>query len=60
MTEIVSPSCQSVYIWNELQCGNGGHIWDPDLEAGRQRLLIWILRHSGHEKLMPRQGGTHL
>jgi hypothetical protein len=28
-------------IWNELQSRNGGHTCDPDLEAGRHRLLIF-------------------
>ena len=35
--------CQLDYIWNELQSRNGGHTCDPDLEAGRFRLLTWIL-----------------
>ena len=29
------------------------HTCDPDLEAGRHRLLVWILRNSGHESLHP-------
>jgi hypothetical protein len=33
------------YILNELQSRNGEHSYDTDLEAGRHRLLIWILRH---------------
>jgi hypothetical protein len=47
-------------IWNELQSTNGGHTCDPNFEAGKHRLLIWILRYSGHEEVRPRQGGTHL
>ena len=31
--------CQLDYIWNELQSRNGGHTCDPDLEAGRHKLL---------------------
>jgi hypothetical protein len=34
------PSCQLDYIWNELQSRNGGHTYNPDLEAGRHGLLI--------------------
>jgi hypothetical protein len=58
------PSCQLDYIQDELQSrnGGGGNACDPDLEAGRHRLLIqilaWddtlliqILRHGGHENL---------
>jgi hypothetical protein len=37
------PGCQLDYIWNELQYRNGGHSCDPDLEAGRHRLLTQIL-----------------
>jgi hypothetical protein len=33
------PSCQLVYICNELQSRDGGHTCDTDLEAGRHRLL---------------------
>lgn len=36
--------CQLDYIWNELQSRKGGHTWDLDLEAGRHRVLIWMLR----------------
>jgi hypothetical protein len=51
------PSCQFDYIWKGLQSRNGGHNYDPDFEAGKHRFLIWYLKHSGHEKLSPRQGG---
>jgi hypothetical protein len=55
------PNCQLDYIWNELLSrygGHRGHTYDPALESGRQRLLIWNLRHSGHEKLRPGKGST--
>jgi hypothetical protein len=52
------PSCQLHYFWNELQSRNGGHTYDPDIEAGRHA-VDWILRYSGHEKLRSRQGDTH-
>jgi hypothetical protein len=45
-------------IWNELQFRNGRHTYDPDLEAGRHRLLILMLRNSGHERLRPRHEHT--
>jgi hypothetical protein len=32
-------SCQLDYIWNKQQSENGGHMSDPDFEAGRQGLL---------------------
>jgi hypothetical protein len=38
------PSCQLDYIQNNLQSRNGGHPSDPDLETGRHKLLIQILR----------------
>ena len=57
---VAIPDCQLDYIWNELQSRNGGHTCDADLEAGRHRLLIQILRHSSHEKLRVRQDGAHL
>jgi hypothetical protein len=50
-------SCQLNCIWYELQSRNGGHTCDLDLEEGKHKLLIQTLRHSGHEKLMPRQVG---
>lgn len=37
-----------------------GHICDPDVEAGRYRFLVQILRNSGQENIRPGQGGTHL
>lgn len=37
------PGCQLDYIWRELQSRNGRLTYDPDLEAGRHRLLTWIL-----------------
>ena len=43
LTVTAIPGCQLDYIWNELQSRNGGHTCDPDLEAGRHRLLTWIL-----------------
>jgi hypothetical protein len=51
--------CQLDSIWNELQSKNGGHTCDPDLEAGREhvfgpeleserlKILIQILRWGG-------------
>jgi hypothetical protein len=45
---------------NELQYRNGGHTCDPDVEAERHRLLIQVLKNSGHEMLRPRPGGTLL
>lgn len=40
---VAIPGCQLDYIWNDLHSRNGGHTRDPDLEAGRHRLLtrIW-------------------
>jgi len=35
---IAIPGGQLDYIWSKLQCRNGRHICDPDLEAGRHRL----------------------
>jgi hypothetical protein len=52
--------CQLDNIWIKLQSRNEGHICDPELEAGRHRLLAQILRHSGHEKLRLRQGNRCL
>jgi hypothetical protein len=49
-----------ILLWNEPQSKNDGHICDSDLEAERHRLLIQILRNSGHEELRLRHGGTHL
>jgi hypothetical protein len=49
-----------ILIWNELQYRNIEHTCDQDLEAGRYRFLIQILRNSGHEKLSPRDGGMYL
>jgi hypothetical protein len=53
-------SCQLDNIWNELQSRNGRHTCDPDLEAGRHRVLIWVLTHRGHEKLRPRHSDLRL
>ena len=50
---MVIPSCQLDYIRGELKSRNGGHTCDPDLEAGRHKFLIQILKHSGHESLGP-------
>ena len=36
------PGCQLDNIWNELQSRNGGHTCDPDLKAGKHKLLAWI------------------
>jgi hypothetical protein len=41
------PGCQL-----KLQSRNGEHSHDTDLEAKRHRLLIQILRNSGHKRLM--------
>jgi hypothetical protein len=53
------PGCHLDYICNELQSRIGGliliQIQVSDLDLGME-----ILRHSGHEKLRPRQGSTHL
>ena len=58
------PGCQHDYIGNELQSRNGGLTCDLDLEARRQDSELdfdmEILRHSGHEKVRPRQGQTCL
>ena len=37
------PGCQLDYIWNELQSRIGRLTCDPDLEAGRNKFLTWIL-----------------
>jgi hypothetical protein len=37
------PGCPLDCIWNKLQARIGGHTYDPDLEAGRHKFLIWIL-----------------
>jgi hypothetical protein len=37
------PTCQLGFIWNELQSSNEGHTYNPDLEAGRDGLLIQVL-----------------
>jgi hypothetical protein len=55
---VAISGCQLDDIWNELQSRSEGHTCDPDPEAGRHRLLTWILRHSGYKKLRPRQGGA--
>jgi hypothetical protein len=34
------PAFQLDYTWEELQSRNGRYTCDPDLEAGRHRLLI--------------------
>jgi hypothetical protein len=52
------PGCQVDYIWNELQLRNGELTCDPDREAGRLRLLTWIL--TWMEILRHRPGSTHL
>jgi hypothetical protein len=41
--EMSVSGCQLDYIWNGLQSGIGGLTCDPDLEAGRQKFLTWIL-----------------
>ena len=51
---------KGLLIWNELQSRNGGHIYDPDCEAERHRLLIWMFRTSGHEKLRPSHGDAQI
>jgi hypothetical protein len=33
------PGCHLVYIWNELQSRIRGLTCDPDLEAGRHKIL---------------------
>jgi hypothetical protein len=62
---MASPGCGLDCIWDELQSRIGGHTCDLDLESGRTQasdpdLDMEILRHSGHAKLRPRQGSTHL
>ena len=58
------PGCQLDYIWNEIQSRIGGHTCDADLEAEKHVSDLdpgmEILKHSGHEKLRPRQGCTSL
>ena len=53
------PGCQLDCVQNELQSRIGGLTCYTDLEAGRQvsdlDLGMEILRHSGYEKLRPRQ-----
>ena len=34
---------QLEYIWNEVQSRIGGLTYDLDLEAGRYKVLTWIL-----------------
>lgn len=46
-------------IWNYIQCRNEEHTCEPDLEAERQKLLIQILKNSGHERLRARYGGKY-
>ena len=57
MSVMVILSCQLDSIWNELQPRNGGHTWDPDLEAipsavglckdngGRKTFFFFICLH---------------
>lgn len=45
--------CQCDCVWNELQSRHGGRTCDPDLEAGRHRLLIWILRQDDASLIWP-------
>jgi hypothetical protein len=40
---VAIPGCQLDYIWNELQSRIGRLASDPNLEAGRQKFLTWIL-----------------
>lgn len=40
---VAIPGCQLEYIWNELQSRVGRLTNDPNLEAGRQKFLTWIL-----------------
>ena len=51
--------CQLDYIWNELQSRIRGLTCDPDLGAGRYKLLIWILawRSWGIVAMYPRRQG---
>lgn len=37
------PGYQLDDTWNELQSRNRRHICGPDLKAGKQKLLTWIL-----------------
>jgi hypothetical protein len=43
-------------FWNELQSINGRHTCHPDLEVGRHRFLIQILRHMAMKSLGPGMG----
>jgi hypothetical protein len=40
---VAIPGCQLDYIWNELQSRIGRLTSDHNLEAGRYKLLTWIL-----------------
>jgi hypothetical protein len=42
-TVVAIPDCQLDYIRNELQSRIGRLTCDPDLEAGRHKILTWIL-----------------
>ena len=35
--------CQPEYIWSKLQSRIEGITYGPDLKAGRQKFLTWIL-----------------
>lgn len=48
-------SCQLDCVWNKLHSKKGGNICHPDLEAGRNMLLMWQLIPSGDEKLRPKK-----
>jgi hypothetical protein len=39
---------------------NGEHNFNLDFKAGRNRVLIQILRNSGHENLRPKHSGSYL
>lgn len=41
-TDVAMLGCPLDHIWNDLEPRNGGHTWDPDLEAGRHNF------HLGH------------
>jgi hypothetical protein len=44
--------CQLDYIWSELQFRTGDPTGDSDIEAGRHRGLVWILRWEWHKLLI--------
>jgi hypothetical protein len=49
---VAIPSCLLDYIWNELQSRNEEHMCDPDLEARRLGLFVWILKHRSYIPLI--------